>query len=268
VRIDPAPEVVADERLLVQAFLNLLISFSLVLPEGHADERSVTVEVGTTEDGRAFVQIAGAGPRIEPHELVRALDPYSPTGAGLHLSVCQNVIASMGGYIEVPPDAGALRAFRVLLPAAQEKVETIPVPAAATTEDPADGLRVLVIDDETLVARSLRRALRGHDVTIADGGQRAMEILEGGQRFDVVLCDLMMPDISGMELFDRVQKELPEMASRFVFMTGGAFTATARAFLDRVANHRIDKPFEVALVREIVREIGSRSSGAPPDDVL
>ena len=258
VLISPAPEVVADERLLVQAFLNLLISFSLVLPEGDAASRSVRVEVGTTEDGRAFVLVAGAGPRIEPHELGRALDPYSPTGAGLHLSVCQNVIASMGGHIEVPPDISGLRAFRVTMPAAQEKVETIPVPPTVASDGPAEGLRVLVIDDEALVARSLRRALRGHDVTIAGGGQRAIEIFAGGQTFDVVLCDLMMPDLSGMELFDRVQKEHPTMARRFVFMTGGAFTARARAFLERVPNHRIDKPFEVALVREIVREVGAR----------
>ena len=258
-QIEPAPEVIGDEKLLVQAFLNMLISFSLVLPEGHADSRTVIVHVGTADDGRAFVEIAGGGPRIEPHELERALDPYSPTGSGLHLSVCQNVIASMGGHIEVPRDRSSGRVFRVVMPAAQEKVETIPVPPPGTGEDETrDRLQVLVIDDEALVARSLRRALRGHDVTIVDGGQRAIEILLEGQTFDVVLCDLMMPDLSGMELFERVQKEVPAMASRFVFMTGGAFTARARAFLERVPNHRIEKPFEVALVRELVRDVGSR----------
>ena len=85
-----------------------------------------------------------------------------------------------------------------------------------------------------------------------------MARFDGGERFDAILCDLMMPVMSGMELFEHVSTSMPELVERIVFVSGGAFTPEAKAFLERVPNARIDKPFQSmnvrALVRGLVRE--------------
>jgi DNA-binding NtrC family response regulator len=81
---------------------------------------------------------------------------------------------------------------------------------------------------------------------------------DGG--FDVVLCDLMMPDVSGMDLYERVAEARPELAARFVFVTGGAFTERARAFVDRVGLPVLEKPFALGDLSRLLRERAAVSS--------
>jgi len=118
---------------------------------------------------------------------------------------------------------------------------------------------VLVVDDEASVRLLLERLLGAeHDVACADSGAQARELLEGGAEFDVILCDLMMPRLSGMDLHEWAALQRPEAARRMVFMTGGAFTTRARRFLERVpAGRVVEKPFEapdlLALIRRHVQ---------------
>ena len=123
-----------------------------------------------------------------------------------------------------------------------------------TTDTPGARACVVVVDDEPLVGRAIRRALRGHDVQVFTSGEEAVERLCSDEPFDVVFCDLMMPDLSGMEVFARVSEQCPEMASRFVFMTGGAFTPEAREFLKQSTLACLEKPFELRQIRDLVRE--------------
>ena len=104
------------------------------------------------------------------------------------------------------------------------------------------------------LGRSIRRALRGHDVEVFTSGEEAIARLCSTAPFDVVFCDLMMPETNGMEVFRRVSERRPEVASRFVFMTGGAFTPRARQFLEEMTNDFVEKPFELRVVRELVRQ--------------
>ncbi|MGB8933427.1 MAG: response regulator, partial [Anaeromyxobacteraceae bacterium] len=121
-------------------------------------------------------------------------------------------------------------------------------------------LKLLVVDDEPLVGRSLQRILsREHDVEIADRARAALDRIAGGERFDAVLCDLMMPDVSGMAFFDEVAILDPGLQGRIVFVTGGAFTEAARDFLDRVANLRLEKPVDPTTLRETVRGFTPRT---------
>jgi CheY-like chemotaxis protein len=113
---------------------------------------------------------------------------------------------------------------------------------------------VIVVDDEPLVGRSIRRALRGHDVEVFASGAAAVERLSDEEPFDVVFCDLMMPEVSGMEVYRRVTERRPERASRFVFMTGGAFTPKARDFLAQTPLPCLEKPFELRQIRDLVAE--------------
>ena len=111
---------------------------------------------------------------------------------------------------------------------------------------------VLVVDDDALVASAVKRSLREHDVVVQGSARDALELFERGQRFDIVLCDLMMPDVTGMDLYDAVSKIDPAQAARMVFVTGGAVTARAREFVATTENQVLDKPFDVRKLREII----------------
>jgi CheY-like chemotaxis protein len=94
--------------------------------------------------------------------------------------------------------------------------------------------------------------LREHEVTVVTKAKDVLDLLMSGRRFDVILSDLMMPEMSGMDLYDELAKRYPDAAKRVVFVTGGAFTPVANAFLDRVENQRVEKPFDAKSVRALV----------------
>ena len=111
-------------------------------------------------------------------------------------------------------------------------------------EAEARGGRLLVIDDEPMILGALRRSLSAeYNVTCVGDGRKALERLRGGERpYELILCDLMMPEMTGMDLFAELEKVAPEQASRMVFVSGGAFTPRAREFLERIPNARVEKP--------------------------
>ncbi len=116
--------------------------------------------------------------------------------------------------------------------------------------------RILVVDDEPRMGRALQRLLAAdHDVTTVASAEEALDLLSGGTRFDMVLCDLMMPGMSGMELHARMESAAPEVAARMVFMTGGAYTAGAQRFLDQVPNRRLEKPFRPETLEALIAEV-------------
>jgi CheY-like chemotaxis protein len=127
--------------------------------------------------------------------------------------------------------------------------------------------RVLVVDDDALVSGAIRRTLsRENDVEVLVSARQALARLNSADsRYDVVLCDLMMPEMTGMDLYDALVKAAPHVARRVVFITGGAFTPSARTFLERVENPRVEKPFDPetlrALVRTEVARVRSAASG-------
>jgi CheY-like chemotaxis protein len=116
--------------------------------------------------------------------------------------------------------------------------------------------RVLVVDDESALCIVIDRTLSNdHDVTTATSATEALRRLSGGERFDLILCDLMMPGMTGMDLHARLRELAPDQAARMVFMTGGAFTENAQAFLTRQPNPSIEKPFKGAKLRELVSQL-------------
>ena len=118
--------------------------------------------------------------------------------------------------------------------------------------------RILVVDDDAQVRTAIARVLAGsHEVVEASGGREALGRVEAGDAFDAILCDLMMPDLSGMELYAALRARAPELAARVIVMTGGVFTAEQQAFLDTVPNRRVEKPFDLAEVRAAVAAVVS-----------
>jgi len=142
--------------------------------------------------------------------------------------------------------------FRVRLPPAARsaKRDVITAPPRAIGRR-----RILVVDDELTLLSSLRRALgRELDVVLASSAKEALSILENDRRFDVVLCDIMMPEVTGMELFERVSATWPEMRDHFIFMTGGAFSPSTREFVDSTGLPRLEKPFDVRDLRRLLHQ--------------
>ena len=123
----------------------------------------------------------------------------------------------------------------------------------------AAGHRVLVVEDEYAVAAGLRLLLeQEYQVDVASTGQEALAKLSSGATFDAVLCDLMMPGMSGIELFRILRAKSPGLEEKLVFMTGGAFTPEAEAFLEEIENPRVEKPFDFASVDELLRLAAAR----------
>jgi CheY-like chemotaxis protein len=109
------------------------------------------------------------------------------------------------------------------------------------------------------VCTALGRTLRPHhDVTLATRAQEALERIEAGEHFDVVFCDLMMPGMSGMDFYSALQQRHPEQARRVIFLTGGAVTPQARAFLESVPSPHLEKPFAG---RELLSLVQDRLAG-------
>jgi signal transduction histidine kinase/CheY-like chemotaxis protein len=248
----------ASEARLEHVFLNILINATQALPVGAAEKNRIRVETYDRDDGRVVVEISDTGPGVPAPLKGRIFEPFFTTkpvgqGTGLGLFVCHGVIAGIGGEIVVEDAPGGGALFRIVLPAAV-RVRDQTGDGDATTAGGARRARILIVDDEALVAASLRRWLRDHDVTMAYSGAEAFDLLRD-KDFDVVLCDLMMPEMTGMELYDKVRDELPDYERRLVFMTGGAFTRHAADFLDRVKNARLDKPIDRARLVELIGQL-------------
>ncbi len=253
----PTPPVEADDSRLGQVFINLLVNAAQAIPEGDGETNEIRIVTSTDPSGNAVVEVRDTGPGIPEESLDRIFDPFFTTkpigvGTGLGLPICHNIVRSMGGQITVANREEGGAVLRVTLPPASGPLSdatSLPAPPKPAARHHAS---VLIVDDERAVGVTLRRVLRGHDVTAVTSAKEALELIASGRAFDVILSDLMMPDMSGMELYEVLLRDWPPLSERMVFITGGAFTATANAFLDRVPNERLDKPFEAAAVRALV----------------
>ena len=255
------PAVDSNEARLGQVFLNLIVNAVQAIPEGNYEKNQVSVETRyDAQARRTVVIISDTGSGMTPEIKARVFTPFVTTkpagvGTGLGLSICHRIVTSLGGSIEFDSELGKGTIFRVFLPVAERT--SSPAAGKSLRAGPAvRSARMLLIDDDEMVSHVVRRALMPeHSVQIVNSAEAALKLFRRGDRFDVVLCDLMMPQITGMELFRMLQALDPNQAARVVFMTGGAFTPSARVFLDSVPNGRLEKPFEIAALRALVNQL-------------
>jgi CheY-like chemotaxis protein len=107
---------------------------------------------------------------------------------------------------------------------------------------------------------SLRRLFSNeHEVTVVNRGRDAIGRLRAGERFDAILCDLLMPEVTGIELYTELRQIAPDQAECMIFLTGGAFSESSQRFLDAVANRWFEKPCNLDLLRAAVREVVVRN---------
>jgi signal transduction histidine kinase len=250
----------ANEGRLGQVLLNLLVNAAQAIPEGDVEGHEIRVVTRPHAAGVAL-EVHDTGVGMTPEQLERVFEPFFTSkpagkGTGLGLSICHGIVTGYGGRMEVESTPGRGSIFRVLLPSCPALPAAPAVaPKVKSPEVPRQG-RVLVVDDEALVAAAIRRTLqRHHEVVVLTSPLEAQARLLGGERFDVILCDLMMPELSGMELFQSLARGAPELASKMVFLTGGAFTPQTREFLATVKNRRVDKPFSPEDLRGLVQSL-------------
>ena len=256
---EPVAPVEAIESRLCQVFLNLLLNAAQAIPEGQGpSEHEIRVRLRSVGTSQISVEVSDTGMGMAPEVLARAFDPFFTTkpvgeGTGLGLSICHGIIESMGGTITAESLPGEGSTFRVVLRAAAREVESqsrLPVVAPP----PSARARILVVDDEPNVTTALQRSLSSeHEVATANSAQAALRLMVSeGNQFDLVLCDVMMPGMTGMDLYAEVGRQVPEMLGRMVFMTGGAFTPRAVAFLRDVPNPTLCKPLDLGQLRALV----------------
>jgi signal transduction histidine kinase/DNA-binding NarL/FixJ family response regulator len=255
-RYAPAPPVLGNATRLGQVFLNLLINAAHAIPDGQAAHHRIEVAIRATEHA-SVVEITDTGSGIAPDHLARIFEPFFTTkaigaGTGLGLAISRQIVTSHGGTLTARSSVGAGTTMTVTLPHAPVGAKPSAAPAAPAPAPATRRGKVLVIDDEPLITRVLQKSLVHHDVTVASAARDALDRIASGETFDVILCDLMMPDISGIDVHEYLVREHPAIASRVVFMTGGAFTAKAKQFLSTISNARIDKPFSLAQVIQLV----------------
>jgi PAS domain S-box-containing protein len=259
----PISPVLASDGRLSQVFLNLLVNAAHAIPEGDVERNKISVR--TWQEGNdVYAEVKDTGCGIPRENLERIFDPFFTTkpvgvGSGLGLNIARNIITGYGGEIAVTSEIGKGTRFVIRMPAATaEQTGQI---GGATEERAAAGVagRVLVIDDEPGIRGALKRILRAHEVVEADSGEQGLTLLATDQHFDAILCDMMMPRVSGMDVHRWLLEHHPQLARKVIFVTGGAFTPNTKEYLETVDNLRIEKPFDATNLRKMVAKYVSAS---------
>jgi signal transduction histidine kinase/CheY-like chemotaxis protein len=263
---DDAPLALADETRLTQVFLNLLLNAAQALPDGRFHEHRVEVRVQSAGSDRVQVEIRDTGEGIAAENLARVTEPFFTTkppevGTGLGLSVVSSIVRALGGELAIESAPGQGTTVRVTLPAAPadspRRTRTVP-----EVESSGRRLRLLVIDDDPLGLRAIGRMLREHDVTPVESGREAIARIASGERYDAILCDVMMPDLTGVDVHDRIAEIAPAAARSMVFLTGGVFYGDTATRFAALPNQRLDKPVDArALAAALERAVSPSSSG-------
>lgn len=257
----------AREGQLVQVLVNVLTNAAQAIPSGSGREHLISVRSERAPKGRIRISIKDTGGGIAEGALAHVFEPFYTAkrrgkGSGLGLPISKRIIDSLGGTMSIHSVLGRGTAVVIEL---DEAPPGLPEEGSAVAERVIERrvtprARVLVVDDERPLARTLRRLLSAHDVVLAYDGSAAYDILQSDTRFDVILCDLMMPGLSGADLYRRVSALHPELEPRFIFMTGGSLNELGDAFVESVRNRMLTKPFDPDRMLEWVETAARRAS--------
>ena len=264
------PQVMGSEARLGQVFLNLIVNAAQAIPAGDAESNEIRLRT-QVKDGRIVIDVEDTGSGIAPSVMSQLFTPFVTTkpvgiGTGLGLSICQRLVNAMGGTIWAESTAGRGTVFHVALQPADAVPASVATTAARTMDPaPAATARILIVDDEEMLGTILRRLFKTHDVTVLTNAREALERIDAGTHYDAILCDVMMPIMTGIEFHRALTERHPALVPSLIFLTGGAFNKETAAFLSSVPNTRVEKPFDAARLRGLV-EAHLASRTAPPHE--
>jgi CheY-like chemotaxis protein len=262
---EPTPRVAAAESALVQVIGNLLVNAGHAVAERGSGLGSIVVRTTTIPSGEVAIEVRDDGVGLSPDDLRRIGEPCFTTraragGLGLGLFVSRGILTAHGGRLETESQLGAGTTVRVVLPS----LLTPPVAPAARASPPtapSTRRRLLLVDDDPAVLRSLDRALRRNwEVVSVASGSAALDAVRATP-FDVVVCDLMMPGMSGMEVADVLRRSHPELFARTLFLTGGAVDEKAARFLERSDIRHELKPVRLDALERALASVVANPSG-------
>jgi signal transduction histidine kinase len=266
------PNVLIDEGRLGQVLVNLLVNAAQAIPRGTQGEAKVYVTTRSEGGRNVEIEIRDTGAGIPREIQERIWDPFFTTkdpgsGTGLGLSISREIIDRSGGrlYVESPvpgtdPPGGSR--FIIELPAALAALSSSPPLPTWPPRSIGGPARVLVVEDEVPLARALSTELgRVHEVHVVSNATEALSALVA-KPFDVILCDVRMPGMSGDGLYEMVRRDRPGVAVRFVFMTGVGFGAEFERFLSESGRPILEKPFSVEDALGIIRKVVSKHGRA------
>jgi two-component system NtrC family sensor kinase len=245
------PLVDANELRLAQVFVNLLVNAGQAMDDGAAGQNEIRLRTRADDRGWAVVEVEDTGRGIPEELRQRIFEPFFTTkpgrGTGLGLSISRTIMDAMGGAIVMEDNAGRGTRVRVSLPPARPVARPAPAaPTVATTGTKS----VLIVDDEPRVGLTLKRLLdRDYAVTVVTNIADALKLIGEGRTFDAILCDLMMPEGTGMDLHARLLQQAPALVGRMIFVTGGAFTPATEEFLKRPDVRSLEKPIAFEQLR-------------------
>ncbi|MCH7481851.1 MAG: GAF domain-containing protein [Chloroflexi bacterium] len=254
---DSLPPVAGDDQRLIEVMLNLLTNAEQAIA---STERAGVITISCEADGdRIRIRVSDDGPGIPPEVLGRIFEPFFTTkgvgaGTGLGLSICQGIIRQHQGELWAESDLGTGATFHVELPV----LVTPPPRAASPVEEqpPVPPMRILVVDDEPNARDLMARVLMsdGHAVdTASDGADAGSRLREAS--YDCVVTDMRMAGMGGEELYRLTEQTIPELAGRFIFVTGDTMSPETSAFLSSTASPHLMKPIDGGELRRRVAEL-------------
>lgn len=259
VDIHDVPAVLADEARLSQVLVNLICNAAQAFPDKDPERNRVIVRCVPEPGNTVCITVSDNGPGMSEAVRVRIFEPFFTTkavgdGTGLGLAISQSIVESFGGTLSCSTRLGVGTTFRIVLHASSAPLLP-PAPRLAPVPEGKRGT-VVVIDDEESVVRVTSRFLAAESDVLGfvDPHEALAHLLEVAH-VDCVLCDLMMPGLSGMELYARLRAARPAIAENVVFMSGGSNHAELQSFLSTVDNERLDKPFDLSSLRALVRRM-------------
>ena len=287
--LEPGITVHGNKGRLGQVLLNVIINAAQATPAGDATNHEIRVS-SRIADGTAFVEVKDTGAGMPEWVMERMFTTFFTTkkageGTGLGLAISRQILEAMGGSISfdsvvgqgttctirvplaspLPLVSGEASGISLVSTSTSNRWSKSPGSRDGSDEQPGTdgggsrivelGLqagRVLVVDDEPRMATAIQRLLRGHSVVLAHSGSLALERLESDEPYDVILCDIMMPEMTGIEFYETIRERGLGYEERIVFMTGGSFFSHVSAFLNAIPNRWIEKPFATKALRSIV----------------
>ena len=249
------PLVVIDKTKLGQIFVNLLSNAADAIRSGDMENNVVRIGVTQVEPDSVQITISDTGVGMPASVVRHVLEPFFTTkdvgrGTGLGLSITHHLVTAVGGHFDIRSEEGIGTIIVLDIPVAPPppasdfKLTSVPKSEAK--------LRILFIDDQDSVRIAVGRLLGAHTVFLSSDGANALERIGRGEEFDLILCDVMMPMMTGEQFLEEVTERFPRLVDRIVFVTGGAIGRHETMFLENTTHRIIQKPFELDELERVI----------------
>ncbi|MBN2529036.1 MAG: PAS domain S-box protein [Deltaproteobacteria bacterium] len=250
--------VMASPGRLAQGFLNLLMNAVESIEPGKVMDSEIKLKTWQ-QNGHVFFEISDTGRGISKDRIDNAFEPFytskGNTATGLGLPICKQIVSELNGEIRLESIEGRGTTVTMQIPI-HEKSITDYVKSQLDTciSNRFVQGRILLVDDEDGIRLALHRILRKHKTEDAASGKDAIELLQKDHNFDMILCDLVMPQTTGIDVHKWILANVPELADDMVFMTGGVFTDDAKQYLATYDPPVISKPFDHRTLAQFVND--------------